>query len=158
MRLALSNSFGLGGHFVCLAIRKFDEQQGGEADAFFYFIEAHALYLPPLRPLFAAADGEELTIVASAVTLLEVLVVPYRAGNLALANRYEGASNAKPWCARQGDRPRPAWCRGAAPRHFKRADAGRTAACRGACGGVYGLRHQRPPVALALRSADRTVG
>lgn len=30
-----------------------------------------------------------MTIVTSAVTLLEVLVVPYRAGNLALATRYE---------------------------------------------------------------------
>jgi predicted nucleic acid-binding protein len=57
--------------------------------AFIYFIEAHRLYLPSLRPLFAAADREELAIVTSAVTLLEVLVVPYRAGNLALASRYE---------------------------------------------------------------------
>lgn len=57
--------------------------------AFIYFIEAHPLYLPALLPLFAAADREELTIVTSAVTLLEVLVVPYRAGNLALATRYE---------------------------------------------------------------------
>ncbi|MCA1789478.1 MAG: PIN domain-containing protein [Thioalkalivibrio sp.] len=32
---------------------------------------------------------EDLTIVTSPVTLLEVLVVPYRAGNLALATRYE---------------------------------------------------------------------
>lgn len=57
--------------------------------AFIYFIEEHPLYLPPLLPLFAAADEEHLTIVTSAVTLLEVLVVPYRAGNLPLANRYE---------------------------------------------------------------------
>ncbi|MBW3571823.1 MAG: PIN domain-containing protein [Gemmatimonadetes bacterium] len=57
--------------------------------AFIYFIEAHPAYLPLLRPLFAAADREDLTIVTSAVTLLEVLVVPYRAGNLTLATRYE---------------------------------------------------------------------
>jgi predicted nucleic acid-binding protein len=57
--------------------------------AFIYFIEAHPVYLPLLRPLFAAADREALMLVTSAVTLLEVLVVPYRAGNLALANRYE---------------------------------------------------------------------
>lgn len=56
---------------------------------FIYFIEAHPVYLPALLPLFTAADREELTIVTSAVTLLEVLVVPYRAGNLALATRYE---------------------------------------------------------------------
>lgn len=34
-----------------------------------------------------------LTSVTSAVTLLEVLVVPYRAGNLPLANRYEALLN-----------------------------------------------------------------
>lgn len=57
--------------------------------AFIYCIEAHPLYLAALVPVFVAADREELTIVTSAVTLLEVLVVPYRAGNLALATRYE---------------------------------------------------------------------
>jgi predicted nucleic acid-binding protein len=61
--------------------------------AFIYFIEEHPLYLPALLPIFAAADREELTIVTSAVTLLEVLVVPYRAGNLPLANRYEALLN-----------------------------------------------------------------
>jgi predicted nucleic acid-binding protein len=62
---------------------------GVDTVAFIYFIEAHAIYSPALRPLFAAADREELTIVTSAVTLLEVLVVPYRAGNQPLAQRYE---------------------------------------------------------------------
>lgn len=62
---------------------------GVDTAAFIYFIEAHPTYLPPLRPLFAAADRETLTIVTSAVTLLEVLVVPYRAGNQPLAQRYE---------------------------------------------------------------------
>jgi len=33
-------------------------------------------------PLFAAADRGEFSIVTSAVTLMEVLVVPYRAGDL----------------------------------------------------------------------------
>lgn len=62
---------------------------GVDTAAFIYFIEAHPTYLPALRPLFAAADRETLTIVTSAVTLLEVLVVPYRAGNQPLAQRYE---------------------------------------------------------------------
>jgi predicted nucleic acid-binding protein len=56
---------------------------------FIYFIEAHPTYLPALLPLFTAADREQLTIVTSAITLLEVLVVPYRAGNMPLARRYE---------------------------------------------------------------------
>jgi len=62
---------------------------GVDTAAFIYFIEAHPTYLSPLRPLFAAADREALTIVTSAVTLLEVLVVPYRAGNRPVAERYE---------------------------------------------------------------------
>jgi predicted nucleic acid-binding protein len=62
---------------------------GVDTAAFIYFIEAHPTYLPLLRPLFAAADLEAVTIVTSAVTLLEVLVVPYRAGNQPLAQRYE---------------------------------------------------------------------
>jgi predicted nucleic acid-binding protein len=62
---------------------------GVDTAAFIYFIEANPAYLPALLSLFAAADQEDLTIVTSAITLLEVLVVPYRAGNVALASRYE---------------------------------------------------------------------
>jgi plasmid stability protein/predicted nucleic acid-binding protein len=36
-----------------------------------------------------SGDAGELELVASALTLLEVLVVPYRAGNVELAERYE---------------------------------------------------------------------
>src|SRR5690606_6719784 len=56
---------------------------------FIYLIEEHPTYLPAVRPLFEGADRGELEIVTSAITLLEVLVVPYRAGNLPLAARYE---------------------------------------------------------------------
>ena len=50
---------------------------------FIYFIEEHANYLPLIAPLFESADARKREIVTSALTLLEVLVVPYRAGNLA---------------------------------------------------------------------------
>ena len=56
---------------------------------FIDLVEEHPTYLPAVRPLFAAADRGELEIVTSAITLLEVLVVPYRAGNLPVATRYE---------------------------------------------------------------------
>lgn len=56
---------------------------------FIYFAEAHERYAPVLRPLFAAADAGALQLVTSVVTLLEVLVVPYRAGANELAVRYE---------------------------------------------------------------------
>jgi len=39
--------------------------------------------------LFAEADAGSRRLVTSAVTLLELLVVSYRAGNRALAARYE---------------------------------------------------------------------
>ena len=57
--------------------------------AFIYFIEEHPKYLPLLRPLFSQVDRGEREVVTSAVTLLEVLVVPYRAGDIRLAERYE---------------------------------------------------------------------
>jgi predicted nucleic acid-binding protein len=56
---------------------------------FIYFIEEHPRYLPVLDPVFTAIDKERLRAVASSLTLLEVLVVPYRAGNIPLAERYE---------------------------------------------------------------------
>ena len=62
---------------------------GVDTAAFIYFIEAAPVWLPVVRPLFLAADAGQLTLVTSAVTLQEVLVVPYRANNHALAARYE---------------------------------------------------------------------
>lgn len=56
---------------------------------FIYFIEEHPAYLPLVAPLFREADAGRREVVTSAVTLLEVLVIPYRAGNLPLAERYE---------------------------------------------------------------------
>ncbi len=54
-----------------------------------YLIEENQLFSAVIAPLFEAADAGELELVVSALTLLEVLVVPYRAGNIALAERYE---------------------------------------------------------------------
>ncbi len=54
-----------------------------------YFIEEHPKYLPIILPLFREADQGKRDLITSAVTLLEVLVVPYRAGHRALADRYE---------------------------------------------------------------------
>jgi predicted nucleic acid-binding protein len=62
---------------------------GVDTAVFVYFIEEHDRFLPTIAPLFAAADAGKLELIASALTLLEVLVVPYRAGNIELAERYE---------------------------------------------------------------------
>ena len=56
---------------------------------FIYWIEENPAYLSQVEPLFRAVDRGEIEVVTSAITLLEVLVVPYRAGKVALAERYE---------------------------------------------------------------------
>jgi predicted nucleic acid-binding protein len=56
---------------------------------FIYFIEEHPRFLPLIMPLFEECDRGKRVLVTSVVTLLEVLVVPYRAGNRTLAARYE---------------------------------------------------------------------
>lgn len=56
---------------------------------FIYFAEGHPAFLSLARQIFTAADRGETEVVTSEITLLEVLVVPYRAGNLPLAARYE---------------------------------------------------------------------
>ncbi len=62
---------------------------GVDTSIFIYFIEAAPNWLPSITPLFHAADTGQRELVTSAVTLLEVLAVPYRAGNIALGARYE---------------------------------------------------------------------
>lgn len=62
---------------------------GLDTSIFIYYIEEHSRFLSLLSPLFEEADRGERTLVTSAITLLEVLVVPCRAGNLRLADRYE---------------------------------------------------------------------
>lgn len=64
---------------------------GVDTAIFIYFIEEDERYLSSITPLFSAADAGELELVTSALTLLEVLIIPYRAGNMALAQRYEAA-------------------------------------------------------------------
>ena len=62
---------------------------GLDTVAFIYFIEEHPDFLHVIGPLFREADKGERLLVTSALTLMEVLVVPYRAGNRSLAERYE---------------------------------------------------------------------
>lgn len=56
---------------------------------FIYLIEENKLFLPIVKPIFEAMDRGRLTGVTSGLTLMEVLVVPYRTHNFALAERYE---------------------------------------------------------------------
>jgi predicted nucleic acid-binding protein len=56
---------------------------------FVYFIEEHPEFVPIVAPVFEDVAAGRREVATSGLTLLEVLVVPYRAGNLALAERYE---------------------------------------------------------------------
>lgn len=60
-----------------------------DSSIFIYFIEEHPLYLPVIEPLFEAIDAGEIEAVTSSLTLLEVLVIPFRFSNAALIVRYE---------------------------------------------------------------------
>ncbi len=62
---------------------------GVDTSIFIYFIEEHPRFLPVLQPFFKEADTGRKELVTSALTLLEVLVVPYRSGDRLLAERYE---------------------------------------------------------------------
>ena len=60
-----------------------------DTSIFIYFLERDPRYLSSLRPMFEAIAAGRLPAVTSGITLLESLVVPLRAGDLALAERYE---------------------------------------------------------------------
>jgi len=52
-------------------------------------IEEHPRFLALVEPLFRAVDQGRIEFITSALTLLELLVVPYRRGGHFLARRYE---------------------------------------------------------------------
>jgi predicted nucleic acid-binding protein len=56
---------------------------------FIYYIEENETFLPLVALIFDDVAAGRREVVTSSLTLLEVLIVPYRAGNLALADRYE---------------------------------------------------------------------
>lgn len=60
-----------------------------DTSIFIYFIEEHPRYLPLVEPVFEAMDAGELEAVTSSLTLVEVLVIPFRFANAALIARYE---------------------------------------------------------------------
>jgi predicted nucleic acid-binding protein len=62
---------------------------GVDTAIFIYFIEENPRFVSLVEPLFREVDKGRRKLVTSALTLLEVLVVPYRSGNNLLAGRYE---------------------------------------------------------------------
>jgi predicted nucleic acid-binding protein len=62
---------------------------GVDTAIFIYLIEEHPQFLQLIEPLFRQVDEGHIELITSALTLLEVLVVPYRTGDHLLASRYE---------------------------------------------------------------------
>jgi predicted nucleic acid-binding protein len=58
---------------------------------FIYILESHPQYADQFQGLFQAASAGELTIALSTITLAEILTGPFKAGQTALAKRYEQA-------------------------------------------------------------------
>jgi predicted nucleic acid-binding protein len=53
-----------------------------------YFVEQHHTYLSVVKPVFASIDAGEIEAITSTITLLEVLVQPFRTNNQALIEKY----------------------------------------------------------------------
>lgn len=53
-----------------------------------YFIEQHHIYLNVVRPVFVEIDAGKIEAITSTITLLEVLVQPFKTKNETLAERY----------------------------------------------------------------------
>lgn len=53
-----------------------------------YFIEEHPKYRDIIRPIFVEIDSKNIEAITSTITLLEVLVHPFRTNNETLAEKY----------------------------------------------------------------------
>jgi len=56
---------------------------------FIYLIDEHPIFSSAVSPLFAAIASGRVLAVTSALTLLEVMVVPLRNGDALIADRYQ---------------------------------------------------------------------
>jgi predicted nucleic acid-binding protein len=61
-----------------------------------YLIEKNPKYLPIVGPFFQALERGEFQVVTSTLTLSEVLVHPYRHGDLVLAQNYSSILHSAP--------------------------------------------------------------
>ena len=62
-----------------------------DTSIFIYTIEAHADYLPPLTPFWQQLNDNEIRVVTSELTLMEVLVAPLHSSDKTLVDAYEEA-------------------------------------------------------------------
>jgi predicted nucleic acid-binding protein len=66
-----------------------DGKIGVDTSIFIYFIQENPEWVDRADRIFAKAASGQSQISTSELTLLEVLAIPYQAGDLAAANRYE---------------------------------------------------------------------
>ena len=71
-----------------------------DTNVFIYALEGSVEVKAQVAPLFAAVDAGELSVVTSDLTMAEVLVHPYRMGDLKLVDRYERLLAPRPNLAR----------------------------------------------------------
>lgn len=92
------------------------ETVGVDTSPFIYLIEEHPTYLASVAEFFSAVHAGHINAVTSTVTLLEVLVQPFRRAADELAARYHpGPSQRRPSCMYSGNwgdcrRSRPPPC------------------------------------------------
>ena len=60
-----------------------------DTSPFIYFIEGHNQYASVMKEIFQRVDSGHIEAITSTITLLEVLVQPFRKGDEALADRYK---------------------------------------------------------------------
>ena len=69
-----------------------DELRGSriciDTTLFIYFIEKDPKYLGIVKPIFAEIDAGKIDAITSTITLLEVLVLPFKTKNESLAEKY----------------------------------------------------------------------
>ena len=58
-----------------------------------YLLQDHSEFAPRFEGLFAEAEEGRIELALSTITLAEILTGPYKAGEVALAKRYEKALN-----------------------------------------------------------------
>lgn len=126
---------------------------GLDTVTFVHYIEEHPRFLPFLEDLFARLDAGELRGVTSGVTLLEVLVVPYRRADADLAQRYEALlTRSRGLLFREIDRPLlRAAARLRAATGMKTPDALQVAAALGGRCSVFLTNDRRIPDSVGLQ-------
>lgn len=65
-----------------------DQVVGLDTTPLIYFLEENTTYLPLVQPFFRMLDRGELQVITSTVSLLEVLVHPFREKNMRLIQEY----------------------------------------------------------------------